>query len=103
MSFDLYQTVTDQIVAMLETGVVPWRSPILGRSSAGYPKNLISARQYRGVNTFFVTFSQCTSRNTLFLTTRIMAMRAAVVNVPRGFLSESHQFLQFGFSGADNP
>ena len=31
-SFDLYQTVTDQIVAMLESGVVPWRSPILGRS-----------------------------------------------------------------------
>jgi hypothetical protein len=29
-SFDLYQTVTDRIVAMLETGVVPWRSPILG-------------------------------------------------------------------------
>ena len=38
--FDLYQTVTDQIIAMLEAGVVPWRSPILGRSKAGHPKNL---------------------------------------------------------------
>ena len=27
-SFDLYQTVTDQIVAMLDQGVVPWRSPV---------------------------------------------------------------------------
>jgi antirestriction protein ArdC len=36
-SFDLYQTVTDQIVAMLESGVVPWRSPILSRSKAGHP------------------------------------------------------------------
>ena len=50
-SFDLYQTVTDQIVTMLEAGVVPWRSPILGRSTqAGHPKNLNTGKQYRGVN-----------------------------------------------------
>ncbi len=49
-TFDLYQTVTDQIVAMLEAGVVPWRSPILGRSTAGHPKNLNTGKQYRGVN-----------------------------------------------------
>ncbi len=47
-SFDLYQTVTDQIVTMLEAGVVPWRSPILGRSRAGHPKNLNTGKQYRG-------------------------------------------------------
>ena len=40
MSFDIYAEVTNQIVAMLDQGVVPWRSPILGRSSAGHPKNL---------------------------------------------------------------
>jgi antirestriction protein ArdC len=53
-TFDLYQTVTDQIVAMLESGVVPWRSPILGRSKAGHPKNLNTGKQYRGVNVFLV-------------------------------------------------
>jgi hypothetical protein len=53
-SFDLYQTVTDQIVAMLETGVVPWRSPILGRSKAGHPKNLNTGKNYRGVNVFLL-------------------------------------------------
>jgi len=57
MSFDLYQTVTDQILTMLESGVVPWRSPILGRSSAGYPRNLNSGKQYRGVNVFMLAFA----------------------------------------------
>jgi antirestriction protein ArdC len=56
-SFDLYQTVTDQIVTMLETGVVPWRSPILGRSKAGHPKNLNTGRGYRGVNVFLLAFT----------------------------------------------
>jgi len=56
-SFDLYQTVTDQIVAMLESGVVPWRSPILGRSKAGHPKNMNTGKQYRGVNVFLLAFT----------------------------------------------
>jgi len=56
-SFDLYQTVTDQIVAMLETGVVPWRSPILGRSKAGHPRNLNTGKHYRGVNVFLLAFT----------------------------------------------
>jgi antirestriction protein ArdC len=56
-SFDLYQSVTDQIVAMLEAGVVPWRSPILGRSKAGHPKNLNTGKQYRGVNVFLLAFT----------------------------------------------
>jgi antirestriction protein ArdC len=55
--FDLYQTVTDQIVAMLEAGVVPWRSPILGRSKAGHPRNLNTGKQYRGVNVFLLAFT----------------------------------------------
>lgn len=56
-NFDLYQTITDQIVAMLDSGVVPWRSPILGRTSAGHPKNLDSKKKYRGVNTFLLAFT----------------------------------------------
>ena len=46
--FDLYQTVTDQIVAMLEKCIVPWRHPVLGRGEWGWPKNLISGKKYRG-------------------------------------------------------
>lgn len=57
MSFDLYQTVTDQIVAMLDAGVVPWRSPIPGRTSAGHPKNMNTGKPYRGVNVFLLAFT----------------------------------------------
>jgi antirestriction protein ArdC len=57
MSLDLYAAVTNQIVAMLEKGVVPWRSPILGQGKAGHPKNLESGKQYRGVNVFLLAFT----------------------------------------------
>jgi antirestriction protein ArdC len=57
MSIDLYQGVTNQIIAMLDKGVVPWRSPILGQASAGHPKNLITEKPYRGVNVFLLAFT----------------------------------------------
>lgn len=56
-SFDLYQSITDQVLAMLESGVAPWRSPILGRTSAGHPKNLNTGKPYRGVNVFLLAFT----------------------------------------------
>ncbi|HUO07800.1 MAG TPA: ArdC-like ssDNA-binding domain-containing protein [Phycisphaerae bacterium] len=60
MSIDLYQGVTNQIIAMLDKGVVPWRSPILGKASAGHPKNLITEKPYRGVNIFLLAFAAWT-------------------------------------------
>lgn len=54
---DLYQTVTDRIIEMLEAGVAPWRSPIMGRGSPGHPRNLLSGKPYRGVNVFLLAFS----------------------------------------------
>ena len=36
MFFDLYQAVIDPIIAMQVVGVVPWRSAILGCTSAGH-------------------------------------------------------------------
>lgn len=53
-SFDLYQTITDQILAHLDAGVTPWRCPILGKSSAGHPVNLASRKKYRGLNVFLL-------------------------------------------------
>ena len=57
MAFDLYQHVTDRIIGMLEQGVAPWRSPILGAQAAGWPKNLVSDKQYRGVNVFLLAIT----------------------------------------------
>lgn len=56
-SFDLYQEVTDRIVEMLEQGIAPWRSPIMGAEAAGYPRNLVTDKPYRGVNVFLLAFT----------------------------------------------
>ncbi len=56
MAFDLYQTVTDKILAMLDKGVAPWRSPIMA-SANGRPMNLASDKAYRGVNVFLLAYT----------------------------------------------
>ncbi len=58
--FDLYQHITDQIVSMLDRGVVPWRCPILGQRASGQPKNLDSRKAYRGVNVFLLAMPEPT-------------------------------------------
>lgn len=45
--FDLYQTITNRIIELLEQGVIPWRKPW---SSAGPPMNAISKHSYSGIN-----------------------------------------------------
>ena len=57
MSFDLYSGITNQIVSMLNQGVVPWRSPILVQGTAGHPQNLESHKPYRGINVFLLAFT----------------------------------------------
>jgi len=47
---DLYQTVTDQIVAALEAGTPPWICPWSKVPGQALPANLSSGRPYRGIN-----------------------------------------------------
>jgi len=47
-----YEIVTERIIGLLEQGVVPWRRPW---SAAGAPRNLVSKKQYRGVNFFLLS------------------------------------------------
>ena len=47
-----YQVITDRILALLESGVVPWHKPWQGGERL--PRNLISKRPYRGVNVFLL-------------------------------------------------
>jgi antirestriction protein ArdC len=42
---DVYATVTEKVIKLLEQGVVPWRRPW---SAAGAPRNLVSKKVYRG-------------------------------------------------------
>ena len=52
MKTDIQREITDQIVAMLESGDTNWINPltILG----GSPENAATGKKYRGMNSFFL-------------------------------------------------
>ncbi len=54
MKFDLYQTITDKVLALLEAGTVPWRQPWKNREP---PQNLLTRKAYRGINQFILNAS----------------------------------------------
>lgn len=49
---DVFEAVTDQILAKLEAGVVPWQTPSLAR--VGLPRNLSTGKAYSGINIFLL-------------------------------------------------
>ncbi len=57
MPLDVYQAVTDKILAALEAGTAPWRDPIITRYAADAPQNLMSGHHYRGCNVFLLAIS----------------------------------------------
>jgi antirestriction protein ArdC len=50
---DVYQMVTDKIISLLERGTVPWRKS--WSAGSGMPRNLISKKEYRGINIFLLS------------------------------------------------
>jgi antirestriction protein ArdC len=55
---DIYAIVTEKIINLLESGVVPWRRPW---TSTGLPRNLVSKKPYHGVNFFLLSASKYVS------------------------------------------
>ncbi|WP_417850299.1 ArdC family protein [Thalassoglobus sp.] len=51
---DIYQEVTDKIIERLDQGTVPWQNPIKRGSGDGWPKNIQSGKNYRGINVFLL-------------------------------------------------
>lgn len=47
-----YEIITDRIIKLLEEGTVPWRRPWTGQEAL--PKNLVSGKEYRGINVFML-------------------------------------------------
>lgn len=70
--FDLYQSVTDRIVAALDAGAPPWICPWSGGPGASAPANLSSGRLYRGINVLLLNFETmlCGYDNNRWLTYR---------------------------------
>jgi len=57
---DHYQEVTDQIVAALEQGVIPWRRT-WNQGACGVPMNCTTGRFYRGINKLLLGLAQAIS------------------------------------------
>ena len=45
-----YDAITNRILELLDQGTIPWRKPW----ASGWPKNLFSKREYRGINVFLL-------------------------------------------------
>lgn len=57
---DHYQEVTDQILAALEQGIIPWRRT-WNQGACGMPMNCTTGRFYRGINTLLLGLAQAVS------------------------------------------
>lgn len=55
---NVYEIVTSQIVAQLESGVVPWHKPW----STDSPCNLVTGKPYRGINVWLLAMSRRPSK-----------------------------------------
>lgn len=47
---DIYQEITDKLIAQLEAGTPVWRKSWQALDKSGMPKNLTSGKYYRGIN-----------------------------------------------------
>ena len=48
---NVYEIITEQIIEKLNKGEIPWHKPWVG---ADAPKNLVSKKEYRGINPFLL-------------------------------------------------
>jgi antirestriction protein ArdC len=55
----VYEVITNRIIEHLESGVIPWQKPWVGSENA--PKNLISGKEYRGINVWMLSVSPYSS------------------------------------------
>jgi antirestriction protein ArdC len=79
---DVYQIVTDQIITLLEQGIIPWQKPWAETLA---PMNLLSKRQYRGINLWLLA-SLNYERN-LFLTwDQIKSIGGSVLKDEKGHI-----------------
>jgi antirestriction protein ArdC len=58
MQMDVYAIITEKIINLLESGIVPWRKPW---TSTGLPRNLVSKKPYKGVNYFLLSATKFVS------------------------------------------
>lgn len=70
MARDLYQEVTNRIIAELETGTAPWVKPWKSgyANNGAMPYNAASKKQYRGINIPLLMGASCAHGSPAFVT-----------------------------------
>jgi len=58
MKTDIYQTVTDAMIAALEAGTAPWVKPWDSTTGSAMPHNGITGRNYNGINVLVLMLAQ---------------------------------------------
>jgi hypothetical protein len=53
----VYEVITQRIIQQLESGTAPWHKPWKARGKRGLPRNLVSGREYRGINVWILLSS----------------------------------------------
>jgi antirestriction protein ArdC len=54
---NVYEVITSRIIKQLESGTAPWRKPWKVSGKSGVPRNLITNREYRGINVWILLSS----------------------------------------------
>ena len=62
---NVYEVITSKIITQLESGVAPWHRPWKASGKNGLPRNLVSGREYRGINVWILMSSGFTSQHWL--------------------------------------
>ncbi len=82
VGIDVYQIVTNQIITLLEAGIVPWQQPWV---DSGPPRNLFSKRHYRGIN-FWLLLSLNYVHNEFLTWDQIKAVGGSVNKGEKGHM-----------------
>lgn len=59
---NIYETITDRIIATLETGIIPWRKEWKTDGCGALPVNFYTKKPYRGINVLTLLCSGYSSR-----------------------------------------
>jgi antirestriction protein ArdC len=54
---NVYEVITSRIIKQLESGVAPWHKPWKASGKNGLPRNLVSGKEYRGINVWILLSS----------------------------------------------
>ena len=55
---NVYEVITARIIEQLEAGTAPWQKPWKASGRSGLPRNLVSGREYRGINVWILLSSR---------------------------------------------